>query len=266
MKKNLITLTIAAIVVLAVLIANIVVSSYSSQQQGKMLNNTAYDNVRVSQNFIEKLHSIATNYSLMEKIGNGTANPQGFLNGSGITLQEQGKPEVLTISADYCPYCAITRWSMIIALMRFGNFTLLHYMTSSASDVWPHTPTFTFYNSSYKSAFINFTGLELANNVANPITNSYSTLDKLNANQIAILKKYDPEEGIPFTDFGNYSILLGALGDPSVIQFLNWTTIVQELQNPNSTVAKEIIGAANIFTKKICVMINNEAEVCQKLS
>ena len=32
------------------------------------------------------------------------------------------KPELLYIGAEYCPYCAASRWPLIIALSRFGTF------------------------------------------------------------------------------------------------------------------------------------------------
>ncbi len=262
MHRNSIVLVLLAIALLVALLFHI----YSLQPHGKMLNNTAYDNVAVSPEILGKLHSIAANYVLMKIIGNGTAMQGGFMNGSKVPLLVNGKPEVLFVSADYCPFCAVTRWSLIIALMRFGNFISLHYMTSSSTDLYPNTPTFTFYNSSYESPLITFIGIELANNVLNPVTNSYTPLDRLNASQNAIMKIYDPQEGTPFTDFGNRFILLGALGDPSAIQFLNWSVIIQKLQDPNSTIAKEIIGGANVFTKKICEMIDNKSQVCQAFS
>src|SRR5581483_1419549 len=34
-----------------------------------------------------------------------------------------GRPEVLYIGAEYCPYCASERWSLIAALSRFGSFS-----------------------------------------------------------------------------------------------------------------------------------------------
>ena len=39
------------------------------------------------------------------------------------TLTANGKPEVLYLGAEYCPYCGAERWSMIVALSRFGTFS-----------------------------------------------------------------------------------------------------------------------------------------------
>src|SRR5215469_5182042 len=51
-------------------------------------------------------------------------------------LASDGKPEMLYIGAEYCPYCAAMRWSMAVALSRFGALsTPLHGIHSSSSDV-----------------------------------------------------------------------------------------------------------------------------------
>ncbi len=36
-----------------------------------------------------------------------------------------GKPEVLFVGAEFCPFCAAERWPLIVALSRFGRFTAL---------------------------------------------------------------------------------------------------------------------------------------------
>ena len=52
-----------------------------------------------------------------------------------------GKPEVLFIGAEYCPFCAAQRWAMVNALSRFGTFTGLTTTHSSSTDTDPNTPT-----------------------------------------------------------------------------------------------------------------------------
>ncbi|MGH3290263.1 MAG: DUF929 family protein, partial [Trebonia sp.] len=42
---------------------------------------------------------------------------------SGPPLTRGGKPEVLYVGAEYCPYCAMENWPLIVALSRFGQFT-----------------------------------------------------------------------------------------------------------------------------------------------
>ncbi len=57
-------------------------------------------------------------------------------------LVKDGKPEVLYIGA-YCPFCAAERWAAIVALSRFGTFSVLRTVHSSSTDVDASTPAFT---------------------------------------------------------------------------------------------------------------------------
>ena len=50
---------------------------------------------------------------------------------SGTSLAVKGKPTLLFIGAEFCPYCAAERWAIINALSRFGSFTGLQTITSS---------------------------------------------------------------------------------------------------------------------------------------
>jgi hypothetical protein len=254
MKKSFIYVLALAV---AIIIAAILFALNSSSASAS----ANYDNVVVSQAITAKMQAIAENQTLANGIGTGIVG--GFptkINASALTAQ--GKPEMLYIGADYCPFCSITRWGLIIALMRFGNFSKLHYMTSSIVDSYPGTATFTFYNSTYQSAFINFTGVEEFTNQYNANISFYNRLQQPTASESNIFDKYDPQQGTPFLDFGNRSISLGALVTPESVKGLNWTTIVSKIDNPSTNVSQAIIGSANVYTAEICVMINNSAPVC----
>ena len=45
-----------------------------------------------------------------------------------------GKPGVLYIGAEFCPFCATERWAMVNALGRFGTFSGLKITNSSTTD------------------------------------------------------------------------------------------------------------------------------------
>ena len=114
------------IVVIAIVFAALVLFSQSSNSN-KLVS---FDNVLVPQSIVSKLN---TPNSLNNLIGIGTASYSGVTqiqNSTELTLNN--KPEILYIGAEYCPFCAAERWSMIIALSRFGTFSNLHFMTSSA--------------------------------------------------------------------------------------------------------------------------------------
>ena len=264
---------LAAIILAAVVIA---VAAYYFNSSVSNSGLVVYDNVRTSNVVLSQLYSIAQNVSLADNIGIGTVpvGPKGALpfitNSNKPLVGANGKPMVLYVGADYCPYCAVTRWSLILALMRFGNFTELHYMTSSAVDYAPNTPTFTFYNSRYSSSIINFTGFEIAKNIFNSTINNYEPLQTVPSqyNNVVVFysEKYtgSPNYSIPIVDYGNYSVEIGAMAEPLPLKGDNWSTIIGDLKNPNTGISQGIVGAADVMTAQICHAINNNASVCKE--
>ncbi len=184
---------------------------------------------------------------------------------SGTTLTENGKPEMFYLGAEYCPYCAAERWAMIVALSRFGTFSGLSTVHSSSTDVYPNTPTWTFYNSSYTSPYLTFTPVETTTNVADASnTPPYVTLQTPTAAQQALVTKYAGASGsIPFIDFGNKYLISGASYNPQLLAGLSWATIATDLSNPSSPVAQAVDGTANYITAAICKMTGNQpASAC----
>ena len=77
---------------------------------------------------------------------------------SGRALRAHGRPQVLYIGGEFCPYCAADRWSLVNALSRFGTFSSLRYMRSAATD--QNLATFTFDGSRYTSSYVSFVPIE----------------------------------------------------------------------------------------------------------
>ncbi len=224
---------------------------------------TAYDNAVVSVSFLSRLN-VPSNIS--NSIGIGTAEYLRVLSKikNATALSSGGRPEVLYIGADYCPFCAAERWALIIALSRFGSFSNLHYMTSSATDYSPSTPTFTFYNSTYSSPYITFVSVEETTN--QPSGAGYVQLQAPTQAQQNLLARYDVNQTIPFVLFANYSYLSGATYDPySILYAKNWTAIAQELYNTSSAQSQSIMGSADLVTEQICSIDNNTpSSVCSQ--
>jgi hypothetical protein len=256
----------AIIGVLIVIVAVIALYENSTSSAGKA--DIKFDNVAVSSSYLSQLYDVATNMTLANNIGIGTASSYPSPSGSNVSLTSDGMPEMLYIGADYCPFCAITRWGMIVALMRFGNFSKLHYMTSSATDYEPNTATFTFYNSSYSSNYVDFQGVETLTNTYKPLQNMTNEegviFSRFDSNNTAI--PADERDAIPFIDFGNKTIQVGAEVSPAIINPYNWNQVLSFLQtNPNSPVTQAIIGEANVFTAQICNIDGNKpASVCNQ--
>ena len=175
------------------------------------------------------------------------------------TLTANGKPEMLYIGAEYCPYCAAMRWSMAVALSRFGTFGLLRGIHSSSSDIYPNTATLTFLNQQYSSKYLTFTPVE------NEDLNRKILQTPTKAEQ-ALWAKYDSSAnglGYPFIDFGNKVVLIGPLYVPTMLKGLTWAQIAGDLKDPSNTVSMNINGAANYVTASICKMTNNApSSVC----
>ena len=218
---------------------------------------------------VDKVTSVPA--STLNTVGEGggavTGKPSSI---SGSALTANGKPEMLYIGAEYCPYCAAERWAMIVALSRFGTFkglaTVHSAVTNGAGDKEPdpNTPTWTFVHSSYSSPYLTFTPVEETTNIPDPSTGSYTLLQTPTAAQQALVTKYVGSQGsIPFIDFGNKYLISGVSYDPGVLGGLSWATIATDLSNPNSAVAKAVDGTANYLTAAICKMTGNQpASAC----
>jgi hypothetical protein len=84
---------------------------------------------------------------------------------SARPLTADGKPEVLYVGTEYCPYCVAENWALIVALSRFGQFSGLSTSRSPFFDDVPPVDGWTFYGSSYASRYLTFVPVETASNV-----------------------------------------------------------------------------------------------------
>ena len=201
--------------------------------------------------------------STLAKIGTGALPPVNELPLKKISdtslTTVNGKPEMLYIGAEFCPYCAAMRWSMAVALSRFGTFGTLKGIHSSSTDTDPNTATLTFYKQQYTSPYLTFTPVENE-------TITHAPLQATTKAQQALWVKYDSQDGgtgYPFIYFGGKTIITGPLYDPAVLKGLTWSQIASQLSNPSSKVAQNVNGAANYITASICKMTGNSpASVC----
>src|SRR5215467_2646309 len=178
---------------------------------------------------------------------------------SGRTLTSGGKPEMLYIGAEYCPFCAATRWSMAVALSRFGTFGPLQGIHSSAKDLYPNTPTLTFYKQRYSSPYLAFTPVE-------NLTVQKKLLQAVTKSQNNLWVTYGTVQGshgYPFIDFGNNAAIYGPLYSPQKLHGLTWAQVASKLKNPTDRVARAVDGEANYITASICKMTGNKpSSVC----
>ena len=210
-----------------------------------------------------------TNTTLAQVGAGQGITPLVSINGAPLK-SSNGKNEFLYVGAEWCPYCAAERWSIIVALSKFGSISDLTYMQSSSSDVYPNTSTFSFVNANYQSQYnISFVSVETQDR-------SHNSLQSLSSAQQNLVNQYDPGGSIPFIDIaGIYAIqppsnqpgvYAGSQYSPSIISSLNWTQIGSQLNTPTSSVAQGVDGAANTIVKAICqVDGGNPSSICSTI-
>ena len=213
------------------------------------------------------LDKVGTGILTGDGVGNPGASGSGHLSRvTGPPLAQAGKPEVLYVGADYCPFCAAVRWPLIVALSRFGTFSGLATARSGVTngagqaEPYPATATWTFHGARYTSRYLAFTGIELATSTPDRKTGGYTPLQALTSPQQALMARYDPQGGIPVIDIGNKYVQLSNLDPygPQALTGLSWSQIVTSLHDPSSTLARQVDASANYLTAAFCTLTGNQ--------
>jgi hypothetical protein len=188
----------------------------------------------------------------------GTEPPKALQ--SGMPLTADGKPRVLFIGGEFCPYCAAERWPLAVALARFGTFHNLGQTNSSANDVYPSTPTLSFHGTTYASDYLSFTGREAQSNTVQ--NGSYAPLDPISAADQALWKQVG-NDGYPFLDLGGKWVSLQASYTPQLLHGLSHAQVAADLSDTSSRVGRTILASADQLTAAVCTLTNNRpAAVC----
>jgi hypothetical protein len=207
--------------------------------------------------------------SMLSTVGSQTdVTPPTRLPSGTSALTQDGKPEVLYIGAEYCPFCAAQRWALILALSRFGSFTGLSATHSSSTDVFPNTPTFTFHGSTYTSAYLSFTGVEETTNQPDG-NGGYTPLDSTTAADQTLLQRFDAAPytdqpgAIPFLLLGNGFVAIGSGFPPSLLAGMTVDDVAAKLTDATDPVTTGIVGAANTMIAALCELTGGQpSKVC----
>lgn len=206
--------------------------------------------------------------ALLTSVGAGPSRPDGIvaLDGHKLTSAD-GKPRVVYIGAEYCPFCAAERWPVTVALSRFGTWAGLGQTYSSASDTDPNTPTLSFHGATYTSGYLSFEGVETTTNQR--AGSDYTPLDTPSTEQQQLLTTYDAppyQQGtgsIPFVDLGGLYSISGAGYDPALLAGKTPDQVAALLTAGTSSQATAILGAANRLTAALCRLTGDQpAAVC----
>jgi len=214
-------------------------------------------NQPVAASVINKLSSVSTS-QLAAAANNFKASQLTYPTAAnGAPVNKTGKPELLYIGAEYCPYCATERWPMVLALSKFGHFSGLTNIHSSPTDVYASTQTFSFYKSTFTSQYLKFTPVETETVAQKP-------LQKPTAAQTAILTKYDSGQSIPFVYFNGKAYFVGAQYNPQLLHGKSFQEIANDIAAGKSTLASNIYANAGAIVSNICKMTDGKpGSVCK---
>jgi Domain of unknown function (DUF929) len=179
---------------------------------------------------------------------------------SGPPLTMGGKPAIVFVSEESCPFCAAERWSLAVALSHFGTWSHLGTTTSSATDVYPDTATLSFRTAQYQSTALTLRTTELTDNAGRPLQ-AQTQLDTSLINTFDVppyVISADQSGAVPFLDIANKYILAGAQYDPQVLAGLSAAQIAGQLSRPASPVAQAIDGSAQVIIAAIDQVLHDK--------
>lgn len=193
----------------------------------------------------------------------GLANPLTPVTATPVLKDAGGKPIVLYVGAEFCPFCASERWSLVVALSRFGTFSKLALSQSPSTHGFPEFHTFSFAGSQYSSQYMDFQGVEAQDREQRP-------LQALTPEQEGILKQYDAPPyvpsrgGIPFTSIANQYLAAGSGYNATLLEGHSWEDITARLRNAHDPITQAIVGNANYLTAGICQVTGQQpGSVCR---
>jgi hypothetical protein len=191
----------------------------------------------------------------------GTVTPMQTVKAPGPVLSIAGKPAIVFVSEESCPFCAAERWPLTVALSHFGTWSHLGVTRSSATDVFPNTATLSFRTASYRSSHLTLRTTELTDNRGHrlqPLTPLDTTL--IHGYDVPpYVNSADQSGAVPFLDIGNRYILAGAQYNPQTLAGLSQAQIASQLRNPASPVAKAIDGSADTIIAAINNVLHHQA-------
>jgi hypothetical protein len=175
-------------------------------------------------------------------------------------LRAGGKPEVLFVGAEYCPFCAAERWPLIVALSRFGRFTGLKDMQSAPQSVFPDTQTFSFVGATYTSRYLTFAGVELYSDTIDA-QGSFARIASLTPAQAQVLSRYggrsgttSPSGSYPFVDVGNRMVTSTSAFSPAVLARQSQSAIAAGLSQADDPTTQAVVASANQLSAGICAV------------
>jgi hypothetical protein len=273
---------VAVVVVAALVVTLLKVTSSNSNSHGNSTSGVASGQTPAAApaSIVNQLTSTPMATQSAAGVGQQTTSPYATLKSytplTGTSSTGAKVPRVAFVGAEFCPYCAVDRYAVILAMSRLGTFHNLKVTTSGSTD--GDIPTFSFLHSSYTSPYVAFTPYETEdrnhNNLQTPPKN---ILDLWTKDDTALGNSI----GWPYMNFGGRYVLAsfpsgmaGALNalDPasnSSGSGLSRSAIVAAVHDPSSSYgsiisSSEILSEANYVDAAVCLLDGGKpASVCQ---
>jgi hypothetical protein len=182
-------------------------------------------------------------------------------------------PSMMYFGAEFCPFCAAERWSIAVALARFGTWSGLDTTASGLTD--GDFSTLSFRQAKFTSRYLNFAPIEACTNVVDPNAtgcSGYTPLQPPTKSEQAVLNKYagpafvpTNARGInfPYVDVDNKVLYSGSTYEPAVLTGHSQAQIAAGLTDPTNMVTRSIIGTSNYIAASICAGTKGvPADVC----
>jgi hypothetical protein len=261
---------IAVVAIVVAVIITVSVTGGGGKTGGSTTGKVAAGTFAVPASLVAKVESVPVDQLVAQAKGlPDTSAPPQALPAKNPLFTSGGKPGIVYVGANYCPYCAAERWALIMALSKFGTFSGLVGTTSSATDTNPSTPTFSFYGSTYTSKYLTFLSDEQE-------TNTEVALQSPTATEEALVTKYDTtpyipasdagENPIPFVYLGGKYVLTGNQYDASAISAMPWTTAAAYMTSGTNATSKALEAAAGYLVGDLCVLTHNQpGSVCSQV-
>lgn len=237
----------------AVIVVIIVAVIFAALNAPKGATTSAKTSGTISDTLATSLTSVpAATYNT---VGLGSASPTPIKSMTGEVAMKDGKPRMIYVGAEYCPFCAGERWALVTALSRFGTFTGIGYAVSSASDNPASIPTLSLKDAKFTSQYLSFESYEVQDRDGKALQKE--------PDDVAALQSANGGTAIPWIYYAGKAYQSGSTVDGSVFGDQAQDPIGATLSDASSAITKSVIGGANLTTARICEITGNKpAEVC----
>jgi hypothetical protein len=194
--------------------------------------------------------------SVADQAGRGSVTTGVPATISGAELRTGGKPQLLFIGGEFCPFCAADRWAIVNTLSRFGTVRGLSQIRSSEDGI----ATFSFRHASFTSPVLSFAGREVEDQRGHQLM---SLTVAQHHQWTTYLAPGASRSAFPFLSVAGRYVSTSTMVDPRLLLGKTWQQIAAAVSDPSSAIGQSVLGAANYLTAALCQVTGNQpASAC----